>query len=65
MNQGVPGRREWRLPNLAASEETHPLDRVTVARISVALFALCGLLVLVVTPFLPARSHLPASHSPR
>jgi diguanylate cyclase (GGDEF)-like protein/PAS domain S-box-containing protein len=48
----------WRLPSLIASEENHPLDRVTVARISAALFALCGLLVLVVTPFLPARSHL-------
>jgi len=36
----------------------HPLDRTTVARVSAALFAMCGLLVIVVTPWLPARSHL-------
>jgi diguanylate cyclase (GGDEF)-like protein/PAS domain S-box-containing protein len=36
----------------------HPLSRTTVARISAALFAICGLLVIVVTPWLPARSHL-------
>lgn len=46
------------LPGMPASELTHPLDRVTVARISAALFAICGLLVIVVTPWLPARSHL-------
>ena len=43
---------------LHVSDELHPLDRVTVARISAALFALCGLLVIVVSPFLPARSHV-------
>ncbi len=42
----------------SGSEPTHPLDRMTVARLSAALFALCGLLVIVVSPFLPARSHV-------
>jgi diguanylate cyclase (GGDEF)-like protein/PAS domain S-box-containing protein len=46
------------LPSAAANEAEHPLDRVTVARISAALFALCGGLVIVVSPWLPARSHL-------
>ena len=41
-----------------AQAAEHPLDRVTVARLSAALFALCGLLVIAVTPWLPARSHL-------
>jgi diguanylate cyclase (GGDEF)-like protein/PAS domain S-box-containing protein len=41
-----------------AQAAEHPLDRVTVARLSAALFALCGLLVVVVTPWLPARSHV-------
>ncbi|MDT7536572.1 MAG: hypothetical protein QOI82_157 [Actinomycetota bacterium] len=54
----MPGGRALRLPILAAQEDDHPLDRVTVARISAALFAVCGLLVIVVTPWLPARSHL-------
>jgi diguanylate cyclase (GGDEF)-like protein/PAS domain S-box-containing protein len=40
------------------TDESHPLDRVTVARISAALFAGCGVLVLAASPFLPARSHL-------
>ncbi|GAC1443863.1 MAG: hypothetical protein NVSMB55_18630 [Mycobacteriales bacterium] len=39
-------------------DDAHPLDRSTIARISAALFALCGLLVIVVAPWLPARSHL-------
>ncbi|MDX6200436.1 MAG: hypothetical protein QOJ79_3587 [Actinomycetota bacterium] len=47
-----------RLPGVSVSEQPHPLDRVTVARISAALFSICGLLVIVVTPLLPARSHV-------
>ncbi|MDT7571993.1 MAG: hypothetical protein QOE05_2167 [Actinomycetota bacterium] len=54
----MPGGQALRLPFLTAQEESHPLGRVTVARISAALFAVCGTLVLIVTPFLPARSHL-------
>src|SRR3954462_3961121 len=47
-----------RLPGTSPREQEHPLDRMTVARISAALFALCGLLVIVVTPWLPARNHI-------
>jgi diguanylate cyclase (GGDEF)-like protein/PAS domain S-box-containing protein len=44
--------------DVAAHDDSgHPLDRTATARLAAALYALCGLVIVAVSPWLPARSH--------